>query len=412
MKIRLSISDLRNGLDMASTVKPTKTGSNQSAYLFTVTDGKLHIHSDDETHYVRVEVPVENAEDGSFVYPADRIDALKYLDGWIEIEAGNEGDRFWLKYKTEGGATANRNTYNPKGFTPRDALITGDGQENVFPTVLLKEGAATCGRYLSTDDKDKPFDVLQVFDASSPDHEKGDGTMYSADGYRSCYFYASAFKGKGLKIHQAHIPSLQNFLNKCSKSVKVKVGPAWTFVTDQVSPGVDGAVFGFSNSSKNHSKYNYYPGKYDKVVLSVSKDLVLKTLRQIRSEMKDTKRDKIRIQYADGALKFTSSSGGEEAISAPVSVVPKNLEDGSPSENEFSANANINNMIGLFESARGFDVEFKVAFVEGGTKSQRALFRTVEVFHVSDEGKLVIPTQETAGSSYECRVTHFSTSME
>lgn len=411
MKIRLSLNDLRNGLDTASTVKPSKSGVNQSAYLFTVVNGVLHIHSDDETNYVRVEVPVESAEDGSFVYPADRTEALKYLDGWIEIEAGNDGDRHWIKYKTEGGATANRNTYNAKGYTPRDALVTGDGQENTFPTILLREGAVTCSRYLSTEDASKPYGTLQVFDSSSPEWEKGDGTMYSADGFRSCYFQAAALKGKGVKIHQAHISKLQAFLGKCSSSVKVKVGKSWTFVTDQPSPGVDGATFGFSNTENKH-KYSYYSAKNEKVVMTVSKDLILKTLRQIRSEMKDTKKDKIRIQYADGALKFTSSSGGEEAISAPVHVVPKPLEDGAPSIDEFAANVNINNLIGLFDAARGNEVDFKVAFVEGGTKSQRALFRTVEVFHLTDTGKVTIPTAETKETSYECRVTHFSTSME
>lgn len=411
MKIRMSLDDLRNGLDMAATVKPAKSGVNQSAYLFTVVNGALHIHSDDETNYVRVAVPVESAEDGSFAYPSDRTDALKFLDGWIEIEAGNDGERHWIKYRTESGATANRSTYNPKGYTPRDSLIAGDSTENMFPTVLLREGASICSKYLSVEDSAKPYGTLQVFDQTSPDWEKGDGTMYSADGFRACYFHAPALKGKGIKVHHAHIPKFQAFLNKCSGSVKVKVGKAWTFIIDQPSPGVEGAAFGFSNTDKQH-KYTYYPAKHDKVVLTVSKEIILKTLRQIRSEMKDTKKDKIRVQYSDGALKFIGSSGDEEAVSAPVHVVPKNLEDGTPSADDFAANVNINNLIGLFDTSRGNEVELKVAFVEGGTKSQRALFRTVEIFHLTDDGKVIIPTQEAQETAYECRVTHFSTSME
>lgn len=415
MKIRMNLDSLNEAISRASTVKPMN-GNQQSAYLFTINDGRLYIHSQDAHDYIRTEVPVLEImnPEGSFVYPADRTEALQYLEGWIDIESGEDEGHSWIKYRTEGGATANRTTYDPKLYNSLEAALAEAATEYTYPTVLLREGIAATSRYLASQDDDEvPFKTIQIFDASNPEWEKGDGTMYAADGQRSCYFYSPVLKGKGLAVHDKHIPHLTSFLGKCQKNVKVKIGKSFNFLIDQVVDldGIvrDGSVFGWTKHTKTHPKYKYYPPKFDKFILLTPKSLVLKNLRQIRSELKDAKKDKVRIIYSDKSLKFIGSVSNKEVVeSVPVGVKPMPLEEGGESAPEFAANANVNFLIGLFESAKGNEVELRVASLD----NKKALFRTVEKFWLNDSGKLVIAPEESRETCHECLVTYFSTSMD
>lgn len=425
MKIRLNISDLNEALARASTVKPSisqgsGSANSLSAYLFTISDGRCYIHSQDGFGYVRTEVPLlETADpDGSFVYPADRVEALKYLDGWIDIETGKDEERYYLKYKTEGGATANRTVFDPDKFNSHETSLAEAATEHVFPTILLREGLAATSRYLadheersSSGGEELPFQTIQIFDKSQPDWEKGDGTMFAADGQRSCYFASPALAGKGIAIHSKHLANLTSFLSKCGKTVKVKMGRTMTFVVDQVpdTDGTmrDGSVFGWSLHPKLHPKYKYYAAKVDKFVLLVSKHLILKSLRQIRSEIKDTGKEKVRVIYSNEAIKFAASVGKELTESIPLSVQPQPLEAGAETATEFASNANVNYLIDLFETTKSNNVELRVALLDG----KKALFRTVEKFAINDAGKIVEP-KECKEPFYECMVTYFSTSMD
>jgi len=428
MKIRLNISDLNDALGRASTVKPAISqggGTTLSAYLFTVSDGRLYIHSQDALDYVRTEVPtleIINAE-GSFVYPTDRTDALKYLDGWIEIESGEEDDRHFLKYKTEGGATANRTVFDPQKFNSLEAMLAEAATEHTFPTILLREGLAVTSRYIADQDdrssssgEEMPFQTIQIFDKSNAEWEKGDGTMFAADGQRSCYFSSPALCGKGLAIHGKHVAHLTTFLASCGKTVKVKIGQTMTFVVDQVADAADGsvrdgAVFGWRHYAKVHPRYKYYPPKLDKFVLGVTKHVILKTLRQIRSEIKGSGKEKVRVIYSKPYLKFVASVNNKELIeSIPVGVDVRPLEDKSESAAEFSSNANINYLIDLFETAKDNNVELRVTFM-GDQGAKKALFRTVEKFAINDAGK-VVAEPSAKEPAYECMVTYFSTSMD
>jgi hypothetical protein len=414
----MSLSHLNEALGFASTVKPAhKDGL--SAFLFTVTDGHCYIHSQDTQNYVRTEVQVSSIEGadngGSFVYPADRVDALKYLDGWIEIESGEEGGRYWTNYRTEGGAKANRSTFNPRSFNTMDLSIAEAASEHMFPTVLLKEGLAVTSSYTASNpsEDEAQLGCVQIFDKSTPDWAKGDGTMYAADGQRASYFYSPDFTGKGISVQAKHIPRLSSFLNKCQSKVKVKVGRTTAFVIDQVPDGQggfrDGAVFGWVLHSKLHQRYRYLASKHDKFRLRVPRDLVLKTLKFIKSEMKDANRDKIRIVYQKPDLRFLGSVNKEVTESVPVGCSPQTLEDGAESGDEFAANADVKALIGLFEASREPDVELRVAFLEDGKK---AFFRTVGKAVIGDSGKTYISSTEAKEPTYECLVTHFTTSMD
>jgi hypothetical protein len=419
MKIRMNLANLNEAFGFASTVKPAQKDG-LSAFLFTVSDGRCYIHSQDAQDYVRTEVQVtsiDGADDGvgSFVYPADRVDALKYLDGWIEIESGEDGGRYWTNYKTEGGAKASRSTFNPRSFNTMDTAIAEAANEYTFPTILLKEGIAVTASYTASNppEEEAQMSCVQLFDKSTPEWAKGDGTLFAADGQRACYFHAAELAGKGLAIQQKHIPRLTSFLNKCQHQVKVRVGKLMAFVIDQIPDPQggfrDGAVFGWVLHSKLHQRYKYHPSKFDKFRLRVPRDYVLKTLKYIKSEMKDANRDKIRVIYNKPDLKFLGSVNKETTESAPVGCTPQPLEDGVESGDEFAANVDVKALIGLFEASREPDVELRVAFLEDGKK---AFFRTVGKAIIGDSGKTYISAADAKEPTYECLVTHFTTSMD
>lgn len=420
MKIRTSLANLNEAFSFASTVKPTHKGGH-SAFLFTVSDGRCFIHSQDAQDYVRTEVQVDNIEGadngGSFVYPADRVEALKYLDGWIEIESGEDGGRHWTSYRTEGGAKASRTTFDPHLFNTMDSQIAEAASEHTFPTILLKEGVSITSDYTSDNPpgQDSALTCVQLFDKSNPEWAKGDGTLYAADGQRACYFHSPDLMGKGLAVQAKHVPHLISFLNKCQSKVKVKVGKTFTFVIDQVPDPQggfrDGAVFGWVIHSKLHQRYKYQPSKFDKFRLRVPRDIVLKTLKYIKSEMKDANRPKIRVLYNKPDLKFLGSVNKEVTESAPVGCIPQPLDENVQSGDEFAANVDVNALIGLFEASREPEVELRVAFLEDGKKS---FFRTVGKALIGDSGKTYITAEDAKDkeSTYECLVTHFTTSMD
>lgn len=418
MKIRLSLAHLNEAFAFASTVKPAHK-DNISAFLFTVSDGRCYIHSQDGEHYVRTEVPVISieGEGTSFVYLADRVDALKYLDGWIDLESGEEGGRPWTSYRTEGGAKAHRTTINPRVFNTRDDALAEAANEYLFPTILLKEGLAVTSKYTASNpsDLESYLSCVQLFDKSNPDLAKGDGVLYATDSQRACFFHCPELAGKGFAIQDKHIPRLASFLNKCQKQVKMKVGRTMTFLIDQVpdAEGVlqDGTVFGWVMHAKTHQRYKYLPSKYDRFRLRISRDFLLKTLNYIKSEMKDAKREKIRVVYQKPDLKFLSAVNKEVAESVPVGCLALALEGGVESGHEFSANMDVDAFIGLFDTSREQEVELRVAFLEGDKK---AFFRTVGKVFIGDSGKTYISPADAKDKEdvHECLVTHFSTSMD
>lgn len=419
MKIRVDLSNLNAAMDRVSAVKPVNTDG-LSAFMFTILDGRCYVHSQDATNYgyARAEVPLISSSGvevgSSFVYPADRTEAFKHLDGWIDIESITEGDAHRIKYVTEEGAEADRQTFDPRIFTSFEDKLLEAGTEYTYPTILLREGLGLTSPSLAEkEDPDQPFKTVQLFDDSSADTSKGHGTFYASDGMRSCYFFSEALKGKGLAVHERYIPQLLSFLNKCGDTVKVKTGRSTTFILDQVAgkDGVvsDGAVFGWTAQAKGHPRYKYYALKHDKFLLRVDKRQALKTLKHVASELKSSNRPKVRLVYSNQSLRVLASVNKETINSVPITVIPQDLEDGTPSMTEFQANANVNHLISLFESSRLHQVNFRVAVVENTT-----LFRTIDQFMLGSTGKVYVskeaaPDKETC---HECWVTHFATSMD
>lgn len=419
MKFRLQAEDLNEALAVASIVPPMSVTSQGGAgFLFVVKEGSCSIHSRDALRQARVEIPITDVDgDGSFIYPSAKIKELPHLDGWIEFEAGHDedDDRYWVKYHTEGGAEAERSTYDPRLVQSMDEALEKAGEGRTFPVAPLKEGLRLTQSYLTkpndtrTDDR---FKVLQLFDDSKKEWARGDGHLFASDHVRACYFFCEVFKGKGLAIHGQHLPMLTAFLAKCEGDVTLKQGEGVTYLLNS-----KGWAVAWAHYNATHGKFGYYSHKEDSFILKVPKDILVKTLRYTRGAL-DKRQDKIRVRYnhENTSLQFLTSEVDGSACSILVSVVPVEGEEesGKLGKTEpFEANVNINYLLELFESMQAHEPELRVSIISAAkNRREVVLFRTIEEFWLSASGKVLINPKDTKEESYQCRVTRFMPSKD
>jgi hypothetical protein len=423
MKVRVQLKDLNEALNRVSVVKPLSV-DHEKAYLFTTQDDQMLVHSQDRFHYSRVSIPCEMVDgEGAmmFSWPADRVEALKHLNGWIEIEPGKDGDRHWVKYRTEEGVTADRSSHDPDFYKSAFTSIKRSAQDTdyVFSTVLLREALSQVADYLAPDgtDESNPLRVAQLFDSARPEYASGNGTFFAADGQRVCHFHSPSLKDKGFGVHAHHVPMLISYLSKCSPTVRVQVEERMCFAKDQV-PGSSEikSVFGWTKHVQEHSRYGYPPDEYAKFILRVPRDQIVRALRQMIAEFGDRPQDKVRITYEDSKLLFRCSLDSDVVTSMPVETDPVRQAD----KPVFSANINIRSFLALFDKSKSHLVELrallipsKAAATAGGEEkksSTRLAFCTVDEYHLTESGKLVVPTEGQEGA-HLCQVSRFTTSM-
>jgi len=416
MKIRTTVENLNQAFEIAGIVTPKLKNNSDAAFLIANHGGKLYVHSHDGIRATRTELKFDSLEgEGAFAFPNDKVGSLKYVDGWIELESGHDDKRHWVKYTTEGGAKVDIASYDPDAYATLVRNLSETTEERLYLTAILRDAFKTVFGFTPRGtDKDKApdfYSTLQIFDASKPEWLSGDGVMLGADGTRAAFFSCEALKGKGLGVHTDHLSYLTDFLAKCGPTVKVKFGEAMNFLIELIPEEdgtfTEGAVIGWVSHVTTHAKYKYYATSEDHAVLMVPRDMMVKSLSHIRSLLSGNQ-PKIRLILKDGFLNFKSNDGGNSLTSAPVGVDLLALDDKSPSVAGFECNADADRLVDLFSSAKGHEVEFRIALVaESKHHKSGAFFRTFDRFRLNTEGAVVISPED----SYECLVTRFTPSV-
>lgn len=426
MQFKIQAKALNEALSVVGIVTPRPvTPQGGAGYLFVVTAQTCRIYSRDALHQVRVDVDIEEVDgEGAFVYPAEKVSAMTYLDGLVHFESGCDkaNDRYWVRYETEGGFKADDASFDPQIVMQlMDSQLEEATIKHTFPVAVLREALDLAKGYLAKPNDGRVEDnykTMQLFDTTKPEWADGDGVLFAADGVRACYVACDAFKGKGISIHGQHMPFLSSFLSKCEGEITIKIGDTATFAINKK----EDRVLGWAHHVKQHGKYAYYPREMEGYVLKAPKDLLIKALRYLRSRL-DSKRDKIRVSYTceDTSLRFHASEAAGRGDAFPVGVVPLEEEittkDGKVAsagkkgrEEDFAINANVNHLLDLVEPVKGHDVDLRVVLVpEANGRQARALFRTIEKFWWSVDGKLLIKEEEGA---HECEVTRFMPSKD
>jgi hypothetical protein len=418
MKIRTTVEALNQAFEVAGIVKPKLRESGESAFLVANHSGRVFVHSYDGQRYVRTELKIETLEgEGAFAFPHDKVKSLNFVEGWIDIESGQDDKRHWVKYTTEGGAKVDLSTYDHNNFNTLVRKLDDAKEERLFSSALLLNAFRSVVGYAppAIDKEHDHYNTIQLFDQSKPEWANGDGVMFAADGTRAAYLSCSALKGRGLGVRTEHLSHLTSFLSKFGPKIKVKFGEDCNFLVE-VTPNEDGtytegSVIGWANTAKNHSHYKYYGTNEDGAVLMVPRALIVKSLKHMRSVLA-SEQAKVRLTVKDDILRLESASGGDSLSSAPVGVMFLNRDDQSPSTQEFGFNVNVDHILDLFEPVRGHEVEFRVAFVAATAASKArkegAYFRTIEKYYLDDAGEVTI----TPEGAYECQVTRFTPSMK
>jgi hypothetical protein len=412
MKIKVTAADLKEALDVASIVSPKPvTAKGGEGFLFVLKDGSCQIYSRDSSRSLRVNLPLlESEEEGSFVYPAKKTGSVKHWRGWVEIEAGVEEGSHWVRYKTEGRASGKWTSFDPGLLSTNDEALEETTTEHTYPVAVLKEALSLCRPHLvkpndaGISEENEHLKSIRIFDDQG-ESSKGDGCFFSATVNTAFFFHCEALKGKGLAIHGNHLPSIMAFLGRCEGEVTIRSNEETVFAISS-----SGYALGWTQPTKRHEKYSYYPRKLETFALTTPKDLLLNALHHMREEGDSTK-DKARLTYSheDKTLTLKVSSKTGQADSSPVGVDIVKEDWSEADKRDFTVNVSIAHFLELVEPTKGHEVEIRVAIrTQGGRR--KALFRTVETFHLSPQGKIVIPKAEE--ESFACRVTRFNPSKD
>lgn len=412
MKFSTHAKDLTAALDVVGIVAPAPVKGAVAGFLFTLKDGQCHIYSRDSQHQARVRLEVEGLdEEGSFIFPMDKIGSLKYLEGRVDFESGHDesNDRYWVRYTTESGASAERSSIDPRFMqTALDKALEGDAVEVSYPAALLREGIGTTKHFLAKAGDTRAKDlhkILQLFDTSQEKWAAGNGHLFAADQVRSCYFFCEAFEGKRFSIHADHLGKITTFLSKCQGDVTIRTSASASFMINS-----DGQVLGWTHNVHQHEKFTYYPYSWDGFILRTDKDYLLNALRYVRAGL-DAKEDKIRVVYSakDKQVSFLTSETSGKDQSMPVmveSLTPELAPKDESDDADFGINVNVNHLIDIIEPMKSNRIDLRVAAIPSASSGRRQayLFRTIDTFKLDSKGKTVISAEDSE-KAYECRVT-------
>jgi len=410
IRFKCAAEDLIKALDVVSIVPPKPiTPSGEMGYLFVVRGPKCYVYSRDTTKVARADFPLEEVEgEGAFIYPSN-IQGLRMLEGpmTFETDADSEGNPI-IRYRAEG-ATSQKTSFDHRLLTPFDKEYEAAANERSIPVGLLRVAINNAKDYVLQQKETKAedhFKTLQVFDGTRDEWVKGNGILYASDGTQAFYFACDAFKDKGLAVHVNHIGSVIAFLARANGKVTFKTGANMTFATDET-----GSILGWAHHSKSHTKFSYYGTKADKYVIQVEKNLILRSLRHLRSELEKS-RDKVKLTWKQGdggddkgRFLFEVNDGKSKVEGIPVPVEEVLESPGA----DLTTFVNIDHLISIFDGLQANSAFFRLCPVEavGGRKGTVGL-RTIEEFWLSEDGKLeIVDKDNPPADAFRCVVTRF-----
>lgn len=415
MKFKLKTSELIRSLEITSIVAPPELQKDKKGYLFVVQGDACKVYSRDANRLVRTSIALTEVEgEGAFIYPAEAINAFKFVGDELLFETREEGQDVFVKYESPSGAEGERSTYDPSFMMPCDKDLMAATEGGTFPAPVLREALAGVKDFMCSEDDTKPdhLKTVQLFDSNDPKFAKAASTLYATTSTVAYYFQCTAFEGKTLAISGKHLPYLNNFLGKCEGAIQLRFGKGWNYIID-LSKGGDpdkATVFGWNHQHKTHEKYSYYAMREDKFVFAIPKMQLMNALQHVRTEL-PPKQDKAKIvfNHDNATIQFEVTEPTSKAKSLPVSVEYKLDDDKQPikQDRSFSAFININHFISLISDLKGRSVELRVTFSRSADgRREVVMFRTIDEFKLDDAGK--------AGSEgpYSCRVTRFAPSRE
>lgn len=421
MKFKVLTAEWTGALAVVSSITPSAVDAlGTSGYLCVVRGEKCFLYSEGDRQRVRVQIPVFDVEgEGAFVFPTGPHGDLRYVDGAVEFEAGEDQEAHvvWCRReagRTKAGGVHKIVTFNPSMLKSLDADFGKAEKTATLPVVVLKEALNMTRPYLS-DPKEqgvKPECVnLQLFGADGD--AEGNGYMLGCSMNRTSYFYCPELEGTSLSVYAPRIPLLLGFLSRSTGKVEVYRSKNSTYFMNS-----DEQVLGWSNQDFKASQFGFYGLALDKHVLKVSKASLEKELRYIRSTLPADKNKAFwRYDHKANALTISASNSvGSEVDSLPIDVTPLVAGDdrcwGDGSQGKKSSvecNVNLDLMIQLVEGTKHpRDVVLGIAQTKN---SKQYMFRIIEEYFIDEGGKYVEKPAEGQGG-FQCRTVRYVPSKQ
>lgn len=420
MKFKVLTHNWTGALALASSIDPSAGGTRAGAgYLCVVRGEKCFVYAEDGKQRMRIPIPVFDVEgEGAFVYPTGSQGDLRYVDGSVEFEAGEDEGAYviWCR-RDSGGAKGGIHkiiTFAPDTLRSLDADLGKATKTSSFPVAVLKEGLSMTRPYLADlkEQGAKPeFHNLQLF-GDDVDAE-GNGYLLGYSMNKTSYFYSPDLEGKSLTVYLPRVSLLQAFLAKSSGKVDVYKSDNSTYFMNSGEQ-----VLGWTNQAFTMSKFGYYGLALDRHIFRIPKASLEKELKYIRSTLPPDKNKAFwSYDHKSSAVTISASNTlGSEVDSVPLPVtVLANGDDGCWGPGDLGkkttvqCNINLELMIQLIETTKHpRDVILGIAVAKGG---KQHVFRVIEDYCIDQGGKYVEKPAE-GQEVYQCRSVRYVPSKQ
>lgn len=418
IKFKVAAEEFNAALGVVSIVKPQPTPQGGGGYLFVVQGTTCRVYSKNGGHEARASFEIQDVEgEGPFMYPADHVGALSYVQGLIAFTATSDGDSFKVRYTHGGSGVSERVSFDPRTMHnfEKDVEIAKAATPREFDIKILQTALGMAGAFMAkvsdkvVDDANK---TIKIFGASEDAKlAKANGYMFSSNGKEAFYFQSPAFQDRDLSAPGAHLPLIEAFLAKSLGVVKVYPTAKNTYLIN-----TKGDVFGWPQHEAEYKAFTYL-AKNDEVFVRISAKSMLYQLQYMRAELAK-ERGKMRLNFkpSDKTFWFEATEEGNKFKSLPVEAQMSE----SKVTDDVVANVNVDHMIDLFENIKGDLVEFRVRILAADAKRPKPvfMFRTIDEFSLNGEGTMMGVTQGADGTVsvpdgfHLCKVTRFASGID
>src|SRR3954467_11912357 len=91
MKFKVLTHDWTAAISVVSSITPSEV-EGHSGYLCVIRGDRCYLYSEDGRQRIRVPIPVFDVEgEGACVFPTGSQGDLRYVEGWVEFESGEDG---------------------------------------------------------------------------------------------------------------------------------------------------------------------------------------------------------------------------------------------------------------------------------------------------------------------------------
>jgi hypothetical protein len=305
------------------------------------------------------------------------------------------------------GAPSRMETVNSRMTSARRDEPDASPDETTVPAGLLRYALKASQPFVPVvAHRSKPSDevsVVQMFDASRPEWERGNGTLFAGSGSTAFHFRSDAFAGHSLAIAEGDLSHVCAFLGAVRGDIVIRERAGQVCLING-----SGDALWVPTPEQLHPKYSYHPHTADQFVMRVRCRDVLDALSSLTSStLASSARTTLRYRHREADLSFRAVGPGSLAESA---TVPVEVIETLPRDVVFSVD--VEKFARLFTRPARDTIELRFHCRPGQNLDQpeRGAIRTVEEVMLDAQGRVVDDRMAPSPTSapFACRITRLA----